>query len=205
MASDPAILKEQADYYAARLAEHGPTPRGVDWNGAESQALRHRQFLRLLDDPTGSVLDLGCGHGDFFAYLRAHGHEGAFTGWDLAPAMIAAARAAHPAASWHVGAEPDGACDYAVASGVLNVKGARPDAEWAAHVDAVLGVLARSGRRGFGFNMLSLWSDAGKRRPDLFYADPPAVLAQCRARFGRHVALLADYGLWEFTVLVRHG
>ena len=31
------ILKEVAAYYSARLAEYGETPRGVDWNGAESQ------------------------------------------------------------------------------------------------------------------------------------------------------------------------
>lgn len=205
MASDPAILAEQAEYYAACLARHGPTPRGVDWNGAESQALRHRQFLRLLDRDDASVLDLGCGHGDFFAFLRGQGHRGTFTGWDVAAPMIAAARAAHPGASWHVGAEPDAPMDYAVASGVLNVKGARGEAEWQAHVESVLGALARGGRRGFGFNMLSLWSDAERRQGHLFYADPLATLAWCRARWGRHVALLADYGLWEFTILVRHG
>ncbi|CAD5293141.1 conserved hypothetical protein [Bosea sp. 62] len=29
------------------------------------------------------------------------------------------------------------------------------------------------------------------------------MLANCLARYGRHVALLQDYGVWEFTVLVR--
>ena len=204
MASDAAILAEQAAYYAACLARHGATPRGVDWNGAESQALRHRQFLRLLADADASVLDLGCGHGDFLPFLRAQGHRGAFAGWDVAPEMIAAARAAHPGASWHVGAEPDAPMDYAVASGVLNVKGARTDAEWQAHAEGVIAILARSGRRGFAFNMLSLWSDAERRQPGLFYADPLAMLRHCQERHGRHVALLADYGLWEFTLLVRH-
>lgn len=66
-------------------------------------------------------------------------------------------------------------------------------------------MLARSGRRGFGFNLLSLSSDAEKRRPHLFYADPARMLRHCLDRYGRHVALLQDYGLWEFTLLVRHG
>ena len=63
--------------------------------------------------------------------------------------------------------------------------------------------LSKAGRRGFGFNMLSLNSDPERRRADLHYADPAAILADCIARYGRHVALLQDYGLWEFTVLVR--
>jgi SAM-dependent methyltransferase len=203
-----SLLSTVSDYYAGRLAEHGPTPRGVDWNGAESQRLRHAQFLRLLSgEPEASVLDLGCGYGDFLSFLRDSGHRGPYAGWDLVPGMIAAARACHgdgPDRSWHLGDRPDAGCDYAIASGVLNVKGATQESAWQDYVEQVIGVLAGAGRRGFGFNMLSLSSDAQKRRPHLHYADPVAILRHCLDRHGRHVALLQDYGLWEFTVLVRH-
>ncbi|MDB5378544.1 MAG: class SAM-dependent methyltransferase [Rubritepida sp.] len=207
--SDDAILQRVGRYYAGRLAEHGPGPRGVDWNGEESQHLRHAQFLRLIEaDPAASILDLGCGYGDFLAFLRSRGHAGAYAGWDVAPEMIAAARDLHGEGTdraWHAGAVPDTACDYAIASGVLNVKGEVAEADWAAYADGVIDVLARSGRRGFGFNVLSLSSDPEKRQPHLFYADPARTLRYCLDRYGRHVALLQDYGLWEFTLLVRHG
>lgn len=207
--SGDAILQRVSRYYAGRLAEHGPGPRGVDWNSEDSQRLRHAQFLRLLEaDPGASILDLGCGYGDFLPFLRAHGQSGDYAGWDVAPEMIAAARDLHGEGadrSWHVGAVPDAACDYAIASGVLNVKGEESRADWAAYVEAVIEVLARSGRKGFGFNVLSLSSDPEKRRPHLFYADPAGMLRHCLDRYGRHVALLQDYGLWEFTLLVRQG
>lgn len=207
--SRASLLDQVGRYYAGRLAEHGPGPRGVDWNGAESQRLRHAQFLRLIEvDSAASILDLGCGYGDFLTFLRSRGHQGAYAGWDLAPEMIAAARGLHgegEGRAWHVGAVPDAACDYAIASGVLNVKGEAAEAEWAAHAEEVIDVLARSGRRGFGFNLLSLSSDEEKRRSHLFYADPARMLRHCLDRYGRHVALLQDYGLWEFTLLVRHG
>ena len=204
-----AILHRVSRYYAGRLAEHGTSARGVDWNGTESQHLRHTQFLRLLEpDREASVLDLGCGYGDFLSFLRAGGHRGPYVGWDVAPEMIEAARDLHgegAGRAWQVGAVPDGSADYAVASGVLNVKNEASHEAWAGYVDEVIGTLARAGRRGFGFNMLSLSSDPEKRRPHLFYADPVAMLRSCLDRYGRHVALLQDYGLWEFTVLVRHG
>ena len=40
-------------------------------------------------------------------------------------------------------------------------------------------------------------------RPDLYYPDPGAVFDRCMRRYSRHVALLHDYGLYEFTILVR--
>jgi hypothetical protein len=30
------------------------------------------------------------------------------------------------------------------------------------------------------------------------------MLAHCLSRYGRSVALMQDYGLYEFTVMVRH-
>ena len=203
------IHQAVAAYYDAALATHGTTARGVDWKDDASHRLRHRQFLRLVqDDPDGSVLDLGCGYGDFLTVLRAAGHRGAYLGCDLAPGMIAAAQALHgegPDRAWHLGAEPPEARDYAIASGILNVRRGADPAAWAAYVDGVIETLARCGRRGFGFNMLSLSSDPEKRRADLHYESPVAMLDRCLARFGRHVAVLQDYGLWEFTLLVRHG
>lgn len=207
--SEREIHDTVSRYYAQRIAEHGPGPRGVDWNSDESQRLRHAQFLRLIEtDPAASILDLGCGYGDFLTYLRARGHVGAYAGWDVASEMIAAAKSLHGAVAdctWHTGAVPDQVCDFAIASGVLNVKGEVPAETWDEYAKRVIETLACSGRRGFGFNMLSLSSDAEKRRPHLFYADPAGMLRHCLDRYGRHVALLQDYGLWEFTVLVRHG
>lgn len=210
--TDPAhahLLSEVAQYYSAKLEEHGPTPRGVDWNGPQSHQLRHRQFLRLVTDtPGASILDLGCGFGDFLSFLRQSGFHGAFTGYDVAPAMIDKARELHGETSqqhWRVGATPEGMFDFAVASGIFNVKGDTSDEVWAGYIDRTLDVLAQASRHGFGFNILSLSSDPDKRRPHLYYADPARMLGHCLSRYGRSVALLQDYGLYEFTVLVRHG
>src|SRR5688572_3486190 len=43
-----ATRERIARYYAAALATHGPTPRGVDWNSAESQELRFTQLLTVV-------------------------------------------------------------------------------------------------------------------------------------------------------------
>ncbi|MDB5416123.1 MAG: hypothetical protein JWR10_4458 [Rubritepida sp.] len=203
-----SLLAGVGSYYTAKLAEFGPTNRGVDWNGEASHNLRHQQFLRLLaPDPEASVIDLGCGYGDFLGFLRTHGHSGRFVGYDIAPAMIAEAVRLHGVEAdraWHVGAEPAEPADYAIASGILNVKGDMPDAEWSSYVIETIELLGRSSRRGFAVNMLSLSSDPERRRANLHYADPVEMLRFCLARYGRSIALLQDYGLYEFTLIVRH-
>jgi hypothetical protein len=37
----------------------------------------------------------------------------------------------------------------------------------------------------------------------LYYADPCAIFDLCKRRYSRNVALLHDYGLYEFTIVVR--
>jgi SAM-dependent methyltransferase len=177
--AEPAILSQVATYYASKLELHGSTPQGVDWNGEASHELRHQQFLRLLaGSPDASVLDLGCGYGDFLRFLREQGHRGAFIGYDVAPSMIEKACALHG-------------------------EGTVPDGSWTPYVHETIDVLARAGRRGFAFNLLSLSSDPERRRANLYYADAAGMLSHCLARYGRSVALLQDYGLYEFTVVVR--
>ena len=201
------ILHQVARYYGTKLADHGPTSRGVDWSSEASHVQRHRQFLRLLgNEKAASVLDLGCGYGDFLRFLRAHGFVGTFVGYDVAPEMIAAARRLHGETRdrlWRVGAVPSESADYAIASGILNVRGDVSIEDWTSHVHRTIDVLAQAGRRGFAFNALTMSGDPALRRSDLYYADPADMMAHCIGRFGRSVALLQDYGLWEFTLLVR--
>jgi SAM-dependent methyltransferase len=164
--------------------------------------------MRLFEGtPDCSVIDLGCGFGDFLPFLRNLGHRGYFTGYDIAPSMIDKAKELHGETDhhrWQVGAEPDDTADFAIASGIFNVRGEVTDDIWTDYIFRTLDILARAGRRGFGFNILSLSSDPERRRQNLFYADPAAMLSHCLSRYGRSVALLQDYGLFEFTVLVRH-
>jgi hypothetical protein len=106
-------------------------------------------------------------------------------------------------ARFAVAATPPEAADYAIASGIFNVRLGRGDAEWRAYIESTLDVLDRSSRLGFAFNCLTSYSDADKMRDYLFYANPCALFDLCKRRYSRHVALLHDYGLYEFTIIVR--
>jgi SAM-dependent methyltransferase len=204
--SDP-ILNAVEQYYTEKLRRHGPTAQGVDWNSAESQAMRFAEVARLLGAEAGySVNDYGCGYGALADYLTGHERDFRYWGYDISGEMIATARALHAGWSHCVFCSDEAALpvsDYTVASGVFNVKLAIAGSDWARHVYNVVDTLAAKSRRGCAFNMLSRFCDADRMRPDLFYADPVEMFEHCRTRFSRRVALLHDSPLYEFTILVR--
>ena len=202
----PDLLRKTQQYYDARLAEHGPTPRGVDWNSEDSQRLRFRELTTLVkDDPDASILDYGCGYGALRAYLRERGHRGRYVGFDISQSMIDAARAgaADGAARFTTERGALERVDYTLASGIFNVKQAAPDEEWRQYVLETISDLSALSVRGFAFNALSSYSDSDRRRADLYYADPLELFDHCKRRMSRFVSLLHDTALYEFTILVR--
>jgi SAM-dependent methyltransferase len=201
------LLTGIAAYYSDALARHGPTARGVDWNGEASQTLRFRQLCRIIADDVGfSLNDLGCGYGGLFEFLAGLYPVSAYLGVDISGQMIEAARQRHrddTRARFIEASRPDGVADYGMASGIFNVRLDVSDERWAGHLEATLDMLDRTSRRGFAFNCLTKYSDEGRKRDHLYYADPCRLFDLCKCRYSRQVALLHDYGIYEFTILVR--
>jgi cyclopropane fatty-acyl-phospholipid synthase-like methyltransferase len=201
------LLTEVADYYSEKLAQHGETPRGVDWNGEESQELRFEQLCKIIDGRSQfSLNDLGCGYGALHDFLVGRYSGFSYSGIDVSESMIRSAEQRHqgvPEARFVLSSQPAGTADYGVASGIFNVRLGRSDAEWRAYLEATLDILDRTSRLGFSFNCLTSYSDAEKMRDYLYYADPCVLFDLCKRRYSRNVALLHDYGLYEFTILVR--
>lgn len=205
-----SILRNVSEYYTGKFEEHGPTPGGVDWNSAESQELRFAQLLRVIEEKPDpfSLNDFGCGYAALVPYLEIHGAPGSYCGFDLSGRMLAHARESYGDRPWasFVGdlAELPPA-DYTVASGVFNVKLDVDDESWRDYVLATLAQIAAVSRLAFAFNMLTSYSDADRMRQDLYYGDPTFFFDHCKTEYSRNVALLHDYDLYEFTLIVRPG
>lgn len=201
------FLSEVASYYSKKLTEYGQTPRGVDWNGEDSQTLRFEQLCQIVDPGTTfSINDLGCGYGALYDFISQKHQTLSYLGVDISEEMIRAAEERYqdrPQARFIQSGEPDQIADYGIASGVFNVRLGRSDAEWLAYLESTLDTLDRTSRIGFTFNCLTSYSDADKMHDYLYYADPCVLFDLCKRRYSRNVALLHDYGLYEFTILVR--
>jgi SAM-dependent methyltransferase len=197
------------DYYEQKLRAHGATPAGVDWNSQASQELRFGTLATLWGaEHQASLLDFGCGYGALLPWIRATGFNGAYVGFDLSQDMVAAGRRAADTADlrdWTFTSDVSSLvpADFVTASGVFNVKMDTSDIGWREYVLATIDQLAALALRGFAFNALTIYSDVDRRRPDLYYADPLELFDYCKRRHSRSVALLHDYPLYEFTMIVR--
>lgn len=201
------LLNEVAEYYSFKLSEHGETPRGVDWNGEESQTLRFEQLCKIIKIAGFfTVNDVGCGYGAFLDFLGERSSSFSYLGIDVSQGMIQAAELRFPdrnRSRFKHTNQPDQIADYGIASGIFNVRLGRGDAEWQTYLESTLDILHQTSRIGFSFNCLTSYSDSDKMRDYLYYADPCVLFDLCKRRYSRNVALLHDYGLYEFTILVR--
>jgi SAM-dependent methyltransferase len=205
--SSREILEHVGAYYGAKLAAHGPTPKGVDWSSPESQRLRFERLLTICEDRSEvSINDFGCGYGALVDYMAEQGFGFTYTGFDIAEPMVAAARERHarrPGCRFVTSEQLLQAADYTVASGIFNVRLGFDDEAWRRYLLETLDRMNRLSSRGMAFNCLTRHSDPDRMRPDLYYADPALLFEHCRAHYSRRVALLHDYPLFEFTILVR--
>ena len=108
----------------------------------------------------------------------------------LATVLPAAAGAGVPVGTITTFTDPSMSLPYGIAGG-------SDGALWFTNdVGNTIGRISMSGD-------VTSYSDPEFMRPDLYYADPRFLFDYCKRKLSRHVALLHDYGLYEFTVLVR--
>ncbi|HEX6633300.1 MAG TPA: class I SAM-dependent methyltransferase [Usitatibacter sp.] len=122
-----------ARWYEDKVRRYGFDHRGLGFRNRSSQEKRFEALLALGDFAGRSVLDAGCGFGDFLAFLVERDIHPMYTGLDVCEPMIERCEERFPPGAGRFIAgdvldhEPDQAYDYLVASGLfgLDSPGAR--------------------------------------------------------------------------------
>ena len=203
------VRAQVAAYYSGKIARHGVTPMGVDWSCAPTQQLRFVQLLKVCDfSRPFSLNDVGCGYGALLQYLDdRHATTGIdYLGIDLSAAMIRRARrrwAGRGDAHFMLGHASPRVADFTVASGVFNVKlDCRIDL-WRQLTAQALTNMRDTSRRGFAVNFMTFRPHHEATHPGLFRTLPDEWISYCETRLGLEVELVSDYGMHEFTLLIR--
>jgi len=201
--------KRLNEYFAEKLDAFGATPKGVDYNSPEAQEIRFEQLVKVIDPAQKfTVIDYGSGYGAMFDFLHNKGWDFEYYGIDLIEKMVIAGRETHkdfPNAHFMTDEKEVPLVDYLLAGAIFNIKMEASYEDWQEFTLQTLRNMDKLCSKGFSFNMLTKYSDADRmaERPDLYFGDPLLYFDFCKRNFSRNVALLHDYGLYDFTILVR--
>ena len=183
-------------------------PRRAAWIGirTKSQNTRFDQLLKIVEIKSFSILDYGCGYGALADYIEQKGFHADYYGFDILESAIEIAWGSQKGKlnrTFFTEENKLPVCDYVVASGVFNVRGEQSFETWTKYVIDSFHRFNDLSRKGFASNFLTKYSDADKMRADLYYADPLYLFDYCKRIFSKNVALLHDYRIYDFTILVR--
>jgi len=187
-------------FFTDLLREYLAGPEALNWGSRHSQELRFRILAEMGISQGSTLLDVGCGLGDFYAWQKNQGLELKYFGVDITPAMVVAAKKRFDDAHFQVAdlLENDaGSFDYVIASGIFYFRENDPQG----YLEHTVERLFKKCRIGLAFNSLSNWSprqDAGE-----FYADPLRTVDFCRS-LSPFVTLRHDYHPGDFTIYIRH-
>jgi SAM-dependent methyltransferase len=202
------FIQEQQGYFGGKVEQFGATAKGVDYSSEVRQNLCFEQLMKIVRQPSEpfTMIDYGCGYGALISYMQQNNFNFSYTGFDITPAMIATARETYgnlPQCRFVDDEQQLTPAEYMIVSGIFNLKMDNDYDKWTQYVVSVLDRVWPLATKGMSFNILTKYSDADKMRADLYYADPLFFFDYCKRHYSKEVALLHDYGAYEFTILVR--
>jgi SAM-dependent methyltransferase len=195
-------------HYENCLQAYGDSHRGVDWPNAHDARTRYRVMLDVIRPGArhATLLDLGCGAGHLYEYLRTTGRSNVeYTGLDISPRFAELCRAKFPGRTFLCADPLDASADlptfdYVVMNGVLTEKCGLSFAEMWDYAQVLLTRAFELAASGLAFNVMSKHVDW--ERGDLFHLPLDLLAAFIVERLSRHYAIRADYGLHEHTIYV---
>lgn len=194
--------------HKASIERFGYKPQALFWTDQDAQLQRFKVLASLLpsvekpNHQAWSILDVGCGFADFYAYLNQAGYHINYTGIDVSPDMIDSAAWLHHGITLFEGeladqAFEENAFDFVFLSGALN----EVVDETGAYAKSVIRDLYRIARVGVGFNLLNKHNPWIQSRPDLQSFYPASIAAFCE-RFADKVDWRSDYLPNDFSVFL---
>lgn len=205
------LIDVTKSYFKKTLDEYGASAEGVGWNGRDAQQIRYKILSKVIEegDDSFSMCDYGCGVGYYLSFLREHYQQCnvKYVGYDILQDMILRARENYGVDdephSFVLGEHLHTNYDYIVSSGIFNLKQDIEEDKWKQYILETIEQFNKYSIKGFAFNALTKYSDLDKMRPDLYYSDPLFLFDYCKKNFSSNVALLHDYDLYDFTIIVR--
>lgn len=192
------------DKFLPWYKSHGYSARALGYGSPRSQEVRFEQFIRGLDLHDASVLDVGCGFGDFFQFLLTKGVSlDKYVGVDILDEFIQEskkrvtdARCTFLTRNFVDDPVDDLMSDYVIACATLNTNFPNRDE----FVKRFLTQMWGLSRKGIGFSMECV--HGFKDRKIEINLDPAYWLDFVCRNLSHKMVLYSDYHDADFTICV---
>lgn len=192
--------KATVDWYRERLSQHGAGIKALSSGTEERRAIRFDVLTGVGIVPGTSVLDVGCGFADYYAFLEERGCAVSYTGVDIVPEFVQQAKEKYPKLDLQVRdllKDPvaAGSYDFVVSSQTFNL---RFDGDSnLALVTEMLKRMFAAARKGVAIDFVTDYVDF--KEDYLVYHSPEAMFRLAKS-LTKRVVLRHDYPLYEFCL-----
>lgn len=190
--------KECIRRYNERLKEYGKDPRTLGWLKGR-QPIRFKALTQIGDLEGMEVLDIGCGFGDLYGYLKSQDISVDYSGWDINPNLIEIAREEHPDGNFSVvdvsKHRPNESFDFVISSGIFNYQTTKHEE----FIHESLSKMMEIANRGIATDFMTSYVDYHQEK--IYYAEPEEIFRYCKS-LSKRVNLRHDYLPYEFCVYV---
>lgn len=181
-------------HYTSLYKKYGLTPKALGWlNGRQS--IRFEIMRQIGKFEGASVLDIGCGFGDFYGYLQFKKIKVNYHGVDINKEFLDLAKKNHPKASFELrdiqSNKVKKKYDWVIATGISNY------ATNYTYLKKILADMFKICKKGLAMDFISDYVDYKDR--DIFYSSPEKMFKYAK-NLTRRVTLRHDYIPFEFCL-----
>jgi ubiquinone/menaquinone biosynthesis C-methylase UbiE len=186
--------------YKERLLKYGTNIKALASGTDHRRAIRFDILTGIGIKEKSSVLDVGCGFADFYEHLKMKGINVQYTGIDIVPELIEAAKTKNPNLDLQIrdlqeNPFQESSFDYVVCSQVFNLElGGNKNNILAKDMIRNMNKIAR---HGVAVDLLTSYVDF--KEEHLHYYSPEEIFSYAK-QLTRQVMLRHDYPLFEFCI-----
>lgn len=196
---DKTDLDAVKDRYKKRILEHGVTFDSMKSGSEAKQLVRHQVHAASLVTGNPSVLDIGCGMGDFYRYLCNNKISCNYNGYDIMEEYIGFCKTNYTGCNFEVRNVLEnginGTYDNIILSQVLNNRYQKSDNVQV--MQQMITTCFEHANIAISIDMMSDYVDF--RSGELFYYSPEKIFSFAKT-LTKRVILRHDYRPFEFCI-----
>ena len=193
------------EYYKKLITEHDDnSSQAQGWASNETENTRFKIFTKIGDLNNSSILDVGCGFGDLYDFLKKKDLNFTYKGIDINPEMIKVARDKHQDVYFETvdfcAYNLEEKFDYVFCSGALSFKIKNYKQFYFNYIEKMFEL----SNIGIAFNMLNSKNNVNSEDEKLFATYSISEVEEFCSNLTKKITILQDYLPNDFTFFLYH-